>query len=66
MPVVKLTKRTIDAIGNSVRPTIYYDDELTGFGLWVSPRERLMHIAGVAGIPGVRPRIPAMKLAHGA
>jgi integrase len=38
MPVVKLTKRTIDAIGTSVRPTIYYDDELTGFGLWVSPR----------------------------
>jgi integrase len=38
MPVVKLTKRTIDAIRPSVRPTIYYDDELTGFGLWVSPR----------------------------
>jgi integrase len=35
---MRLTKRTIDAIGTSVRPTIYYDDELTGFGLWVSPR----------------------------
>ena len=37
MPVAKLTKRTIDAIQPPVCPTIYYDEELTGFGLWVSP-----------------------------
>lgn len=37
MPVAKLTKRTIDAIRPPVRPAIYYDDELTGLGIWVSP-----------------------------
>lgn len=35
MPTLKLTKRSIDAILPSPKPTIYYDSELTGFCLKV-------------------------------
>lgn len=37
MPTLKLTKRGIDAILPSAKPTIYYDSELTGFCLKVLP-----------------------------
>jgi hypothetical protein len=37
MPIEKLTKRAVDAIGPGARPTIYYDSELRGFGLKVTP-----------------------------
>ena len=38
MPVLKLTKRAVDAIEtNSRRVVIYYDTDLKGFGLKVSP-----------------------------
>jgi hypothetical protein len=37
MPVAKLTKRVVDAIEIVSRRVIYYDTELKGFGLKVSP-----------------------------
>lgn len=37
MPVLKLTKRTIDAIGPVEKPTVFYDGDLTGFCLKVLP-----------------------------
>ena len=37
MPVLKLTKRTIDAIATVEKPTLFYDSELTGFCLKVLP-----------------------------
>jgi integrase len=37
MPVVKLTKRVVDALKAKTRPLIYYDSELTGFCLKVLP-----------------------------
>src|SRR5262245_37846905 len=38
MPVIKLTKRIVDTLENASRRVIYYDTELRGFGLSVSPR----------------------------
>src|SRR5262245_45542906 len=38
MPVAKLTKRFVDAIETSDRSRIYYDSDLKGFGIKVSPR----------------------------
>jgi integrase len=37
MPVGKLTKRVVDAIETGSRRAIYYDSELKGFGVKVSP-----------------------------
>jgi integrase len=37
MPVAKLTKRVVDAIEAGSRRVIYYDSELKGFGLKVTP-----------------------------
>lgn len=37
MPIVKLTKRVVDAIKPGDHRVIYYDSELKGFGLKVSP-----------------------------
>lgn len=37
MPIAKLTKRVIDAIKPGERRVIYYDTELKGFGLKVTP-----------------------------
>ena len=37
MPVLKLTKRAIDAIESVDKPTVFYDSELTGFCLKVLP-----------------------------
>ena len=37
MPILKLTKRTIDAIATVEKPTLFYDSELTGFCLKVLP-----------------------------
>ena len=37
MPVQKLTKRTVDAIVPGIRTFIYYDSELKGFGVNVTP-----------------------------
>lgn len=37
MPVLKLTKRAIDAIGRVEKPTVFYDGDLTGFCLKVLP-----------------------------
>ena len=37
MPILKLTKRAIDAIGPVEKPTVFYDSELTGFCLKVLP-----------------------------
>jgi hypothetical protein len=37
MPRIKLSRRTIAAIPPLDRPTIFYDTELTGFGLKVHP-----------------------------
>ena len=37
MPVARLTKRVVDTIKPDDRPVIYYDSELKGFGLKVSP-----------------------------
>ena len=36
MPVAKLTKRTVDAIGAGECPLILYDTDLKGFGLRVA------------------------------
>src|SRR6478672_9291710 len=40
MPVAKLTKRFVDAIEPSSRLVVYYDTEVTGFGLKVTPTGR--------------------------
>ena len=40
MPVAKLTKRVVDTIKPGDRRVIYYDSELKGFGLKVSPGRR--------------------------
>ena len=37
MPVAKLTKRFVDAIETSSRRVVYYDTELKGFGVKVTP-----------------------------
>ena len=37
MPVAKLTKRVVDAIETNNRRVIYYDIELKGFGVKVTP-----------------------------
>ena len=37
MPIAKLTKRVVDAIKPGDHRVIYYDSELKGFGLKVSP-----------------------------
>jgi integrase len=37
VPVLKLTKRTIDAIAAVEKPTLFYDSDLTGFCLKVLP-----------------------------
>ena len=37
MPVAKLTKRFVDAVKSSGRRVIYYDSELKGFGVKVTP-----------------------------
>jgi Phage integrase, N-terminal SAM-like domain. len=37
MPVQKLTKRSVDAIVPGIRTFIYYDSELKGFGVNVTP-----------------------------
>ena len=37
MPVAKLTKRVVDAIETSSRRVIYYDSELKGFGVKITP-----------------------------
>lgn len=37
VPVLRLTKRTIDAIEPVEKPTIFYDNDLTGFSLKVLP-----------------------------
>src|SRR6185437_1836455 len=37
LPIAKLTKRVIDAIKPGDRRVIYYDSELKGFGLKVTP-----------------------------
>ena len=63
MPVVKLTKRTIDAIRPAVRPTIYYDDELTGFG---SGSRHVEQKAGSSNIgPAFAPKLPKRRMVLG-
>ncbi|MVT55305.1 tyrosine-type recombinase/integrase [Bradyrhizobium yuanmingense] len=37
VPILKLTKRAIDAIGPVEKPTVFYDSDLTGFCLKVLP-----------------------------
>ena len=37
MPKIKLSKRSITALQAVEKPTIFYDTELTGFGLKVQP-----------------------------
>ena len=37
MPIAKLTKRVVDTIKPGDHRVIYYDSELKGFGLKVSP-----------------------------
>jgi hypothetical protein len=40
MPIIKLTKRVVDSIRPTDQRIIYYDTELQGFGLKVSPAGR--------------------------
>jgi integrase len=37
MPVIKISKRTIDEIGDVAKPTYFYDDEVKGFFVRVMP-----------------------------
>ena len=37
MPVAKLTKRFVDAIETTSRRVIYYDSDLKGFGVKITP-----------------------------
>jgi integrase len=41
---VKLTKRTIDALGTGARDQLFWDDELAGFGLKVTPAGRKVYL----------------------
>jgi integrase len=65
MPHAKLTKRAIDAIRPTARTEIYWDTELRGFGLKVTPADRKIYIAQYR-IAGQGRRVVRLTLgAHG-
>lgn len=65
MPHAKLTKRTIDAICPTARAEIYWDTELKGFGLKVTPADRKIYIVQYR-IAGQGRRVVRLTLgAHG-
>lgn len=65
MPHAKLTKRAIDAIRPTARTEIYWDTDLRGFGLKVTPADRKIYIAQYR-IAGQGRRVVRLTLgAHG-
>ncbi|MGX4804361.1 tyrosine-type recombinase/integrase [Bradyrhizobium guangdongense] len=59
MPKIKIGLQSVKALGPVAKPTIYYDDDLTGFGLKVLPsgvRSWIIEYRPGAGGRGVAPR----------